>query len=721
MTDNSNEKHDQLNREHEALSELASRITTRHLSLAEQVSAGMLLPLRAFSIAPKGLPVLARKLFDRVQWGNTVTGRAGALSDRIHRSVQKTLFPVRPIEKAWFRKRHSVDDSAFSVEQEEHEIPVVEAPYNDLEKGTPAIAGRKPSPAGAAAFATVHHNRVQRTPVVGFSPSILESMGISRPPATLMEEGIQSITGDAELQHKPEPRKSVTQPLTLRRKSEAAKTETVPKQVRPTETSPEQQRDFTFEKRQRRISGKAYTPQPTLYKKGLAALSALKGLIPFVGTRKEDLPPGIDEQPDAAPSPPGVIYPSIPETGEKEQIERPVHSQTEKTFAIRESRLLPSKNAFKGIIARKPLRLNVFRAPSQRRPAGLRELPLYKPALLMSKRSRITGEISPVAPEYRVSGAARLEESWPAHESAMPGKDPVSGVEDIPVTRKSLAEEIAGKYQQEEIEKSNSLEMVPRLAQKQDTLTMSEEESGRGAEASAGELPERTTEGEHRSGRVPGESTGQREQEADASTREIFSARLTRKYIPGKMTTGHLPFVQRLARPDSTYAGMTVTELARALTAKHLPSEDKGSPLYEPTVDSLDEISPGREQMRVPPVFQKGESGPGRKSSGYTETFAARAPARVLRRRRAEPVYSAAHSSAMIQGKFERPERALARTGAGPAEDGVSDLMRMEVDTNQQTEQRGAEEEDNTEAIARQVYAIIKRRLAVEKERAGYR
>ncbi|MFO8101351.1 MAG: hypothetical protein R6U37_04160 [Dehalococcoidia bacterium] len=659
MTDNNDKNQRQLDGISEADSELALRIATRHLGLAKSVAGRITMPLLStLSFVPAGLPVLARSLAGRMQWTDTMIERAGRLSDRIQHTVQKSLLPASPIEMAWFRKSRFREDGAL-LDEGAFEIP--EADTSSIEPGTEALASpqRKPYPAGVMAFVSAHYERVQRNPVVAFSPSIMESTGIYPDVPSVMGEGIPGLTSDMPSSVKKETQKAVSPLLPLRSEPEYRQTGGPQENGQPIQKSPDQ------------ISARAPESLPRLHEKGLAALHSLISLIPFIPSRKGVPSSSTGAQLDVtSPGPEGME--------ERGQIDRYIETGAGEIYrSPRENRLLPLKLPFRTITTRHPLRLNLLSGLVQRQPVGSTNLPLRESVLSAAEEEQGRRVRPAMVPEYLIGRDEQRE--------GLPAVSAFDLPETRPVLPKSLAEEIAGRYQGEGLN-------IPGMADSEAARELPER-----PEALTGQASGIIAEEEQIGGEVPERSGGKPEEERYSGIDETFGPELISKYLEGEIAYRPIPFVQRSISPDLASGETALTRLADTIRGKYLPAEQEGELFSYET-----------------PFGQAGVT-----SHGGTRT-----PETVLSRVGAQSYSIRERFPVTVQREFERPEMVLARGRPMPVED-EGPVFREETerlsDEGIETEQVMGGEGNDTEALAREVYSIIKRRLKVEKERAGAR
>ncbi|GEM_PF-3086634 len=745
MNNDNDEQLNRVNRESETDNELGSRIIERHLGLAEKIEGRSRLPFSALSSAPIGIPVLARELSEKTLWNDAVVNRAGALAYRIQRSVQKTLFPTEPVEMAWFRKERLGDGGADYIEPgEEYESSPATQRVVAPEIGAPAMVGRKPSPGSAANFVSAHQARTQNPPIIAFSGPILESMGISSSETAIAEESAPMFFDDFQSARERGEIKPISSPMTLRRKPEV-ESAGIPAGLEPgVQGQPLQQEALSPESEPSKLPGES--PQGNLYRKGLDAISTLASRIPFLPVRKTARPAESSDKFEVAASP-------VQETGEIEQVEKPTDTLRDNILQsspepglgssftpARETRLMVPKVLFKGIIARKQFNPTAWSGPAEELPVESEELPLYKPEMSAGKPDQIDRAQAQSGPSIpSVPGlAAELGQTAPVtdttdKDAAVPASPALAGPEMEAGSKErtpleageSLSKEIAEKYQAEGIIGSTSVEQPLPLARQPGSPRPNESEPEMEMDGPQIEGAGTTTNEEFQGEGISIQRKSSDEEAASMSGEE-FAGMLTEKYQPTKMTTTPLSFVQRATGPESISEGMTVTGLASVLSAKYLP--DKGdsftssSEISDEFTDTSSDVG-----MRGLPLMPYSGEGISREEAGdYFSGGIAGAPERILRKPKTVYTTGSSASPEMIHRKFERPEMVLAGSEGGVAGDMPSDhIYRSEgsqsFDDVSATEEFESEKGQNPEALAREVYSIIKRRLAVEKERAGYR
>jgi hypothetical protein len=724
MTENENDQQDW----EVAAGEFGSRIASRHLGVAQRIAGRLKPPLRRISLAARGMPALARKVVEKTRWGDSIAGRVGMLSDHIRRSLQLTDIPTEQPRFVWHRREQLEEGSDVPFEEfidessilpEEERIAASPGqPAARPESGmTPAVQ-RKSSPQKTAEFVSRQRAKVQKPPTISLSEPMLESMGIlpSEPLPSVAEEGIPLPFSEPRPLQRPGETGPVDRPTRLQRKPSAIEAETIrpPAPALP-ESEPAQPVDGEIE------------PQET-------------GMPP-VHTDEETI---------------------------AEEVARPTS----------EKRLIAPKKPFTGIIARKPFEPVISREPAEATAFVPIEPQMRRPATVSDEATRIDETQEPVAreelpradiprteiaepvqlihleklpvvPSTEAPGIQAETEAPPTAEApAVPESEDERAisaeVESPPVT---TPPDIPAELEAEAIsEKEVPESAVPDLAAEITEKYRLEEVSSRPEAEQALPLarePQKAQAGEER---VPRE-------EAEEPSREEFAGTIIEKYQPRETappsTIGPLPLVQRTLASEVTEE-MTISGLARALRSKYIPEETEAQ-MEEISGDQLDQFEDGRSATGRPVSFEPARTispttGPGRAISrkregrqpGREPAFISEGFPHVVSLGEAETISEIEYSPlrevspGIIQGKFERPEMVLATSRDRFQREPVTEhIYRSAVDevaagtaiagTEAGGETGEPQSEANPEEIARQVYAIIRRKLAVERERTGRR
>ena len=724
MTDNENDQQDW---EGEA-GEFGSRIASRYLGVAQRIAGRLQPPLRRISLAARGMPVLARKVAEKTRWGDSIANRAGMLSNHIRRSLQLTNLPIEQPRFVWHRREQLEEGSDVPFEEfidestvlpeEEPSIALPGQPAARPELGiTPAVQ-RKSSPQKTAEFVSRQRAKVQNPPTLSLSEPMLESMGIlpSEPLSSMSEEGIPLPFSEPRSFQRPGETGPADRPMRLQRKPSATEAEAIQPRI---PALPENE-----------------------------SVSQVDGEIEPQGTGTP--PVHMDEEAIA-----GEIAPPASE-----------------------KRLIVPKAPFTGIIARKPFEPIISRKPAEATAFAPIEPQMRRPATVPDEATRIDEtqetvareelpradiprteitepgqlipmEKTPVMPSTEVPGIQPETAAPPTAEApAVPESEdeqaisieaespPFTTPPDIPAELEAEAipekviPESAGPDLAEEITEKYRLEEVSSRPEAERTLPLARE-------------PQKAQAGEER---IPRE-------EAEEPSREEFASTIIEKYQPREteppLTIGPLPLVQRTPASEVTEE-MTISGLARALRSKYIPEETEAQP-GEISGDQLpDQFKDDRPATGRPATFEPARTvppmpGPGRAISrkregrqpGGDPAFISEGFPYVVSPREAEIIpeieYSPLRkaSPGMIQGKFERPEMVLAAPSGRAQREPVSEQISRSVDESavetaavgreEVGEAGGPQDETSPEELARQVYSIIRRKLAVERERAGRR
>lgn len=186
----------------------AEEIIGRHRPMVQRIMARATAPIRTgrlWRAAERFFPRIARKIVDRARWSGALAGRISALSERIGRAFAISELQAEPIERVWLEEGQAfelpqADESLAAAaapptgvrapvpgdeRAPEHparpEQPPPPKPAFPPMHGLPAVPIRRSSLQKVLRFADRTRSRFERVPLVGFSRPALEGLGALSP------------------------------------------------------------------------------------------------------------------------------------------------------------------------------------------------------------------------------------------------------------------------------------------------------------------------------------------------------------------------------------------------------------------------------------------------------------------------------------------------------------------------------------------------------------